>query len=70
MQSCTSGPRRIKTFAVDKTTFSHPGKAQFVNNGRSRGQFGVAAYFSKAVFLQYYGLRSPRRTAIIALTVG
>ena len=53
-----SGTKGIKKFAVDKTTVCHPGKAQFVINGRSRGHFGVEAYVYKAVFLQYYRLRS------------
>ena len=53
-----SGPREIKTFAVDKTTVCHPGKAKFVINGRSSGHCGVEAYVSKAVFLQYYRLKS------------
>ena len=53
-----SGPWGIKKFAVDKTTICHPGEAQFVLNGRSRGHSDVEAYLSKAVFLQYYRLRS------------
>ena len=51
-------PRGIKKFAVDKTTVCHPCKAQFVINIRSRGHFDMEACLWKAVFLQYYPLRS------------
>ena len=33
------GPRVIKKFVVDKTTVCHPGKTQFVINGRGRDHF-------------------------------
>ena len=48
-------PREIKKFAVDKTIVCHPGKGQFVINGRRGGHSCDKASPSKAVLLQYSG---------------
>ena len=47
----------------------HPGTAQCVINGRSRGHFGDKATHSKAILLQYSPPEVARRTAI-ALMMG
>ena len=68
MQSCqeTQGNKEICGWL---TTVCHPGKGQFVINGRSRGHFGDKALPTHAVLLQYSPSDVAHRTAI-ALMVG